>query len=133
MQNEQRDKTPKISEEETQKRQLFFLYPGTVPPFQRVMRWIALFLYPASVWFLYYARFHHGNTVKYTATALLAGWALVPPLWFLFEYGSMKRRANDLPNIEAFRYLQDVAAKFWLAGLGVLVAIASADGSKIGW
>ncbi|MBB4371945.1 hypothetical protein GGD63_004746 [Bradyrhizobium sp. cir1] len=32
---------------------------------------------------------------------------------------------NELPNIEAFKYTEEVARNFWLAGVAVLVALST--------
>jgi len=49
-------------------------------------------------------------------------WLVGPPLFFLAEYSIIGRRSEErLPSVERFKYSQDLAAKFWLAGLALLV------------
>jgi hypothetical protein len=57
--------------------------------------------------------------------ALIAFWVIVPPGWFWIEYFHVvpKMRNEDLPNVDRFKYGQDLSAKFWIAGSALLTAI----------
>ena len=49
-------------------------------------------------------------------------WAAAPLLFFLLEYVWIGSLAVDkLPSVEAFKYSQDLASKFWAVGVVVLV------------
>jgi hypothetical protein len=57
---------------------------------------------------------------------MIVVWAIGPLLFFMAEYMWIGLRGdNDLPNVEAFKYGQELAAKFWGAALLLLVFLYS--------
>lgn len=82
---------------------------------------LSILIYCASAWGVHSYRLSH---MLYAEVAIMF-WVIAPPLYFLAEFWLVGRRARDdskkLPSVEAFKYSQDLAAKFWLAGLAVLV------------
>jgi hypothetical protein len=59
-----------------------------------------------------------------SAILLLAAWIIGPPVWFLAEYYMMQLRpVESLPDIEAFKYNQDLSSKIWIAAVALLVAM----------
>lgn len=66
--------------------------------------------------------------------ALLAGWVIVPPMWFLAEwaYWAPQRGGQALEEykqaVEDFKYTQQLSREVWLA---VAVALAAFYGIKI--
>lgn len=57
--------------------------------------------------------------------ALLGLWALVPPLWFLFEFASDFPKDHKKPpeEVERLKHLHDLSRNIWLAFVVVLAAI----------
>jgi hypothetical protein len=54
--------------------------------------------------------------------AFILLWVIGPPLFFLLEYSLVGRREDkNLPDIEAFKYTQDLCSKLWLAAVGILI------------
>jgi hypothetical protein len=64
------------------------------------------------------------HPTHWSSVLLICLWSVGPPLFFLAEYqwfGREKIKAEKLPSVEAFKYTQDLASRFWLAGLLLLV------------
>jgi hypothetical protein len=58
------------------------------------------------------------------ADAVVIGlWAVVPPAWFWVEYFVVAPYQQELPDVERFKYGQDLSAKFWIAAGLLLAAI----------
>ena len=63
--------------------------------------------------------------------SLWAVWTVTVPLWQFFEYGRMyedNTETEEQPDkrncsLEEFKYMQDVASKFWLSVTAVLAAL----------
>jgi hypothetical protein len=56
---------------------------------------------------------------------LLGLWALVPPLWFLFEFASEFPKGHKKPQgeVDRLKHLHDLSRNIWLAFVVVLAAI----------
>jgi len=56
---------------------------------------------------------------------LLALWALIPPLWFLFEFNQdfPANETHDASKVERMKHLQALSRNLWLAFVVVLAAI----------
>jgi Na+/melibiose symporter-like transporter len=54
-------------------------------------------------------------------------WAIVPPLWFWFEYFWLYRRYGEPDTVELFKYGQDLSKAIWAGGLAALIAFAASD------
>ncbi len=56
---------------------------------------------------------------------LLAFWALVPPVWFVYEFASAFPKGHKEPQAEVDRlkHLHDLSRNVWLAFVVVLAAI----------
>jgi hypothetical protein len=50
-------------------------------------------------------------------------WLVGPPLFFQLEYWWIGMKAKLLPDVESFKFRQDLAAKFWVVGFGLLIFI----------
>lgn len=48
-------------------------------------------------------------------------WIITPPMWFFAEYHFIFKRKDD--RLEQFKYMQDLAQKFWAALLVLLAGI----------
>jgi hypothetical protein len=61
------------------------------------------------------------------AAVLMGLWFIGPPAWFLTERDWLWERisTNNLPSIEAFKYSQDLAWKFWLPAIATLIALVT--------
>jgi hypothetical protein len=114
-----------ITPEEQRLRSAFFhdpIYPGW-------RRWV----FPSISGTLYvvtaamsYAASHAASESRLhlVAGGLIVLWALGTPLWFIVEYMLMERRdPADLPNVEGFKYTQELCSKFWAVGVAILAAI----------
>jgi hypothetical protein len=55
--------------------------------------------------------------------AVTGGWIIGPPGLLFLEYILIGRSAKSLPSVEAFKYTQDLAAKFWLAAVSILIFV----------
>lgn len=65
-------------------------------------------------------------SVKKRQLAVLVGWTLVPPLWFLVEFFFIYNpRFGHTPptDFELFKYSQDLSAKTWLAVSSALLVL----------
>jgi hypothetical protein len=60
----------------------------------------------------------------YTAIGV---WAIVPPLWFWFEYCYLYRTYGQNDTLELFKYGQDVGKAIWAGGVATLIALAASD------
>lgn len=56
---------------------------------------------------------------------LLGLWALVPPVWFLFEFASdfPKGHSESTEVVDRLKHLHDLSRNIWLAFVVVLAAI----------
>jgi hypothetical protein len=60
-----------------------------------------------------------GTVSKELVMIAWAGWALLPPAYFLWNWARFDGTV-DQPEFEELKYSQELASKFWLAGVGVL-------------
>lgn len=60
---------------------------------------------------------------------ILGGWAVLPPLWFLFEWAMLRPSDSEGAAAKAMIRSQELASKIWLAGLAVLALLY---GVKVG-
>ncbi|MDB5578680.1 MAG: hypothetical protein JWR80_3856 [Bradyrhizobium sp.] len=61
------------------------------------------------------------------APVLIALWTIGPPLWFMLDYFYLvpSRPLDKLPDVEAFKHMQELARNVWLAALAILVGAYS--------
>lgn len=58
---------------------------------------------------------------------LIGFWAVVPPLWFWFEYFYLYLKYGKEDGLDRFKYGQQVAAAIWAGVLAMLIAFAASD------
>lgn len=87
---------------------------------------VAIVLYVVSAVYVGFNREERDGTNKVRHKTLsvvcILCWAVGPPLFLLLEYvwiGCCKQ--GNLPNVEAFKYSQELASKFWVVALAILV------------
>jgi hypothetical protein len=67
-------------------------------------------------------RFLPRKPIKATLAYLLVGaWALIPPIWFMFEWHEY---TGGKEGFEFFKYGQELARNVWIALVVVLATIA---------
>ena len=80
-----------------------------------------------TIWVSYDAyRWHHPGLLFIA----IGCWAVVPPIWFWFEYFFVYRWYGKPDTLELFKYGQDVAKAIWAGVLVGLIALASSDAVK---
>jgi hypothetical protein len=57
---------------------------------------------------------------EWAKQAIIAAWTVGVPMWFLFEWQTQEHKLTD-EQVERFKYTQGLAAKVWLAVLGLLL------------
>lgn len=57
----------------------------------------------------------------------IAGWAILPPFWFWYEYFRLYRKFGEPDTMELFKYGQQVAAAMWAGVLAALIAFAAIE------
>jgi len=96
--------------------------PGLIIPL------VAALLFGAALVLVYRARKADSTeAAKMWAKAAIAAWTFIPPLWFIGEYFVISHcrqwwPENQLPNVEAFKYSQELARNLWIAGAAALLA-----------
>ena len=64
-----------------------------------------------------------------------AGWLLLPPVYFWYEYFYVygrTRNAAARADLESFKYGQDVASKIWIAVVSALLALYFGKDFRLG-
>ena len=64
-----------------------------------------------------------GDIKEMVAYLLVGGWALIPPLWFIYEWHRFDKGKH---SFEDFKYSQELARNIWLVlvvALGVITGI----------
>jgi len=66
----------------------------------------------------------HG-CIKSWGIVLLSCWALIPPVWFLFEFNQEfpANETHDASKVERMKHLQALSRNLWLAFVVVLATI----------
>jgi hypothetical protein len=78
--------------------------------------------YAGSAVFVAFHKQTNETVQNHYSLAFILLWVIGPPLFFLLEYSLVGRREdNRLPDIEAFKYTQDLCSKLWLAAVGILI------------
>jgi hypothetical protein len=63
------------------------------------------------------------NNPSTISRAIILGlWTIVPPLWFLAEYGIFFKSSNPT-DFERLKYFQDLASKLWAGMLATLTIL----------
>jgi hypothetical protein len=61
---------------------------------------------------------------RWLCIPLISAWVICPPVWFIWEYHWISGwPVGELPDIEAFKYSQELASKVWAAAVVLLVAV----------
>ena len=56
--------------------------------------------------------------------AIWISWTLAPPAWFLIEWSRFDRsKLTSSDEFARLKYSQELASKFWIAGVGLLSAL----------
>jgi hypothetical protein len=95
---------------------------------QRLFGTVGAIALIGSLWF---ARFGWGvkiesrDPIKVWQAVIVIGWLLVPPIYFWIEYFWLykKSTAPGKPDLETFKYGQDVSSKIWIAATSALLAL----------
>jgi len=96
------------------------------------MRWIvgslASVMLAASILFAKWGwnqRIEDGGVKVYQAM-VLAGWTLLPPIWFWYEYFFLFAPAYldiESKEFDRLKYGQDLSSKIWLAAVSLLLIL----------
>lgn len=79
-----------------------------------------------SFWWLWNGGSRANNVTK----TLVVTWAVLPPVWFLWEYHVHALAVgHDKDKLDAFSKRQDYAAKYWVAIAAALVLLLSQTGT----
>ncbi len=71
-----------------------------------------------------------GASLRGFVYGVAAFWAVLPPVWFWFEYYYLYKRHGAVGTFELFKHGQQTAVAIW-AGIALsLVAVASSDNFK---
>ncbi len=81
-----------------------------------------LFVILASLAFALYMKFWNPELLVPYGYVLMGAWAIIPPLWFLYEYTNEFPRywKNKPENMMRLKHLQDLSRTLWLAFVAVL-------------
>lgn len=100
-------------------RELLYLQEA---PLMKVLASLAVFGFPASVWFICAGK----DWQNYKVFCQIIGslWVLGPPVWFFYEhYYYFPKHGNPLAGYAQLKASQDIAAKIWAAFLVILAAL----------
>jgi len=66
--------------------------------------------------------------IRIVEACIVVAWIILPPVWFWIDYffiylRNHKMGAQPPPDIDLFKYGQDVSSKIWLAVSTVLLAL----------
>lgn len=75
--------------------------------------------------FVLFADLKVGGRSRGVAVGLLIAWAIVPPLWFLYEYQSYAKKMSS-DEFARFKHSQDLARNLWVAVFTVAALIFNA-------
>ncbi len=99
----------------------------------RRVGWGAIFFAICCVAFGFtaYVRHWQSESVSLWKWSLWAVWTISVPLWHFFEYGRLyvdnsKTETDEGKrncSLEEFKYMQDVASRFWISVTAVLAAL----------
>jgi hypothetical protein len=92
---------------------------------------IASLLFVIAVFFVVVNRNSVDKDTILLVKFIISAWTLIPPIWFFLEYYSIGKNYKEstdktktsLPNIEAFKYSQELAKTIWVAGVAILVVL----------
>ena len=95
---------------------------------QRIFGVLAALALIGSLWFAQYGwgeKLEAGNPIKVCQAAIVVAWLLGPPIYFWFEYFYLYKNstAANKPDLETFKYGQDVSSKIWIATTSALLAL----------
>lgn len=103
------------------------LYPGTAKWFIRFIGLLSAVALAVTVCIGYSA--WNSRTVE-TVYLLAILWAVVPPIWFWFEYFFVYKSCGDPNAFEAFKHGQQLTVAIWAAVTLALTGLASSDHFK---
>ena len=95
---------------------------------QRIFGYCAAVALIGSLWFAqcgWGEKLDSGDPVKRWQAAIIIGWLLIPPIYFWFEYFWIYKSVPEAtrPDLESFKYGQDVSSKIWIATTSALLAL----------
>lgn len=86
--------------------------------------WLSLVLAVASLGTAWVLRTLLPSCINPWGYVLLGGWALVPPLWFLYEFASEHSSTSyDANKADRLKQLHELSRNVWIALVVVLAAI----------
>ena len=63
-----------------------------------------------------------GPCLEFLGKALWFLWSLMPPLYFMWEWTSLKGGAKD-DRFDDMKYSHELCSKFWLAGVSIISVV----------
>ena len=85
---------------------------------------VSIALYALTVALTIWAQFAGGIFFKTVMVTVAGAWAVVVPAAFSFEHWSLGRRPpSKQPNVEGFKYAQQLARNTWIAALAFLAVL----------
>jgi hypothetical protein len=109
------------------------LPPSPYPPTSKV-RWVVSLVGLISVsllaWTICLALGAWRSGTVETIYILAVLWAVLPPIWFWFEYFFLYQRYGEKDGFEAFKYGQQISVAIWAAVTLSLAALASSEHFK---
>jgi hypothetical protein len=90
---------------------------------------VAVVALVVSLWIARYGwgkKLSDGDSIKVWQAAIVAGWLVLPPLYFWMEYFWLYKptlAAAAASDLELFKYGQDVSSKIWIAVTSALALL----------